>query len=81
MTKEKFERMLWLFVAGIARDGDDVNSYAPSAHLIDHCGGCELELHPSSIMWEHDMICLCAMAERLCLSVECRFHCGSIIIR
>lgn len=81
MTKEKFERMFWLFVDVIAYDGDDVNSYAPSAHLIDNCGGYELELHPTRIMWEREMICLCSMADRLCLAVENRFYNGSIIIR
>lgn len=81
MVREDFERMFWLFVDVIARDGDDVVSYAPSAHLIDHCGGYELELHPSSIMWDNELICLCSMADKLCHSVECRFYNGSIIIR
>ena len=81
MTKEKFMTMFGLFSYVVAGDHEDVFYFAPSAHLIDHCGGYELELHPSVIMWEHDMICLCAMAESLCLSVECRFHNGTIIIR
>lgn len=81
MTREDFERMFSLFVDVIAYDGDDVFSYAPSAHLIDHCGGYELEMHPSKIMWEGEMICLCSMADRLCFSVECRFRDGTIIIR
>ena len=81
MTREEFERMFKLFVDVIADDSDDVFSYAPSAHLVNHCGGYELELLPSKIMWEGEMICLCSMADRLCLSVECRFYNGSIIIR
>ena len=81
MVKEEFERMFWLFVDVIARDGDDVLSYAPSAHLIDHCGGYELELHPRSIMWGNEVSCLAMMADRLCCSMECRFTKGKIIIR
>lgn len=81
MTKEKFMKLFGLFSYVVANGFDDVLSFSPSAHLIDHCGGYELELHPSALMWEHDMICLCAMAEKLCLAVECRFYDGSIIIR
>lgn len=73
--------MFGLFSYVVADGRDDVLSYAPSAHLIDHCGGYELELHPSTIMWENEMVCLCSMADRLCLAVECRFHEGLIIIR
>lgn len=81
MTREDFERMFSLFVDVIADDVDDLYSYAPSAHLINHCGGYELELQPSKIMWEIEMICLCSIADRLCCSVECRFYNGTIIIR
>lgn len=81
MVREEFERIFWLFVDVIASDGDDVVSYAPSAHLIDHCGGYELELRPSRLMWDREIICLSAIADKLCLSLECRFYDGSIIIR
>ena len=81
MTREEFERMFSLFVDVIADDCDDVFRFTPSAHLINHCGGYELELHPSTIMWEGEMICLCSIADNLAMSVECRFYNGSIIIR
>lgn len=81
MTKEKFMQMFGLFSYVVAGGHEDVLSFSPSAHFIDNCGGYELELHPSMLMWERDMICLCAMADKLCLSVECRFYNGSIIIR
>lgn len=81
MTKEKFMQMFGLFSYVVANGYDDVFRYSPSAHFIENCGGYELELHPSSIMWDGEIVCLCAMAERLCLSVECRFWKGSIIIR
>lgn len=81
MTKAEFMKMFQLFKCVIPRDSDDLFSYAPSAHLIDYCGGYELELHPSRIMWDRDIACLSLMARMLCLSVECRFYDGSIIIR
>lgn len=81
MTKESFEKMFWLFVDVIAHDGADVFNYAPSACLINNCGGFELELRPSRLMWDREIICLCAMADKLTLSVEIRFYDGSITIR
>ena len=81
MTKKEFKKMFDLFCGVVARDKEEVLSYTPSAHLIENCGGYELELHPSRIMWDREMTCLCAMADRLCQSVECRFWEGIIIIR
>lgn len=81
MTREEFEKMFLLFVDVIARESAGVYSYAPSAHLIENCGGYEFELHPSMIVWEDEMICLCSIANQMCCSVECRFYNGSIIIR
>lgn len=81
MTKAKFMKMYILFSNVVSSDRDDLLSYAPSAHLIDHCGGYELELHPSRIIWDKDLVCLCGIADKLCLSVQCEFYNGSIIIR
>lgn len=81
MTKDQFNLMFRLFADVITRDREDLFSYAPSVHFIDNCGGYELELHPSSIMWDNELICLCSMADKLCHSVECRFYNGSIIVR
>lgn len=74
-------KMFQLFKSVISDNSEDLLSYAPSAHLIDHCGGFELVLHPSRIMWDRDLSCLCSLAGKLCHSVECRFYDGSIIIR
>lgn len=81
MTKAEFQKMFQLFKCVIARDSDDLLSFAPSAHLIEHCGGYELELHPSRIVWDKDVACLSLIADKLCCSVECRFRDGSIIVR
>lgn len=74
-------KMFQLFKCIIARDSDELFSYAPSAHLIDHCGGYELVLRPSRIMWDGEISCLSVLADHLCLSVECRFYDGTIIVR
>ena len=81
MTKKEFETMFRLFRDVVVRDNEELFSYAPSACFIGNCGGYELELHPSLIMWEREITCLCSMAERLCFSVECRFWQGMIVIR
>lgn len=81
MTKKEFMKMFRLFADVITRDKEDLISYAPSAHLIENCGGYELELHPSQLMWDREIECLCSMADMLTHSVECRFYDGSIIIR
>ena len=81
MTKAEFMKMFQLFKCVISSDSEDLFSYAPSAHLIDHCGGYELELRPSRIMWDKEISCLSLMADKLCLSLECKFYDGSIIIR
>lgn len=81
MTKTEFMKMFQLFKSVVARDSEDLLSYAPAARFIGNCGGYELVFHPSRIMWEGDLVCLCGIADSLCLSVECRFYDGSIIIR
>ena len=81
MTKDQFTMMFRLFADVITRDKNELFTYEPSAHFIDHCGGYELELHPSLIMCDREISCLCLMADKLCHSVECRFHEGIIVIR
>ena len=81
MTKTEFMKMFHIFKCVVCRDSEDFFSYSPSAHLIDHCGGYELELHPSRIMWEKDLVCLCGLADKMCFAMECKFYNGSIIIR
>ena len=81
MTKEDFMKLFGLFSYVVADGHDDVLSFSPSAHLIHHCGGYELELHPRSIMWGDEISCLAMIVERMCCSMECRFSEGLIIIR
>lgn len=81
MTKKEISKMFSLLKSVIARDKEDLFSFVPSVHFIENCGGYELELHPQRIMWDKDMICICAMADKMCCSVESRFWQGSIIIR
>lgn len=81
MSKKEFMKVFGLFSYVVADGHDDVLAYTPSAHLIDHCGGYELELHPRSIMWGGEISCLALMVDRMCCSMECRFPEGIIIIR
>lgn len=81
MTKKETWKMFHLLETVVASDKEDLLSYVPSVHFIENCGGYELELHPQRIMWERDIICLCAMADKMCCSVESRFWQGTIIIR
>lgn len=81
MTKNEFKKLFGLFSYVVADGFDDVLSYSPSAHLIPHCGGYELELHPRLIMWGNEVSCLAMIVERMCCSMECRFSEGIIIIR
>lgn len=81
MSKDEFNKMFRLFADVITHDKDDLFAWCPSAHFIENCGGYELEFHPFSLVWDNEIVCLCSMAAKLCLSVECHFHDGLIIIR
>lgn len=81
MTKKETSKMFSLIKSVVVRDDEDLFSFVPSVHFIENCGGYELELRPERIVWDRDMICLCAMADKMCCSVESRFWQGVIIIR
>lgn len=81
MTKSQFNKMFCYTRLLVARDDSVFLSMQPSAHLIDHCGGYELELHPRFLMWDKEIALLSLIADRLCLSLECHFSDSSIIIR
>lgn len=81
MTKYEFNKMFCYTRLLVARSEETFLSMQPSAHLIDHCGGYELELHPRYFMWGSEIALLALIAARLCLSLECHFSDSSIIIR
>lgn len=81
MTKFEFTKMFCYTRLLVARSEEELIAMQPSAHLIDHCGGYELELHPRLLMWDNEIALLSLIVRRLCLSLECHFSDGSIIIR
>jgi hypothetical protein len=81
MTKYEFNKMFCYTRLLVARSEEIFFDMQPSAHLINHCGGYELELHPKYLMWDKEIALLSLIAERLALSLECHFSDGSIIIR
>ena len=81
MTKQQFNKMFCYVRLLVARSDEVFISMNPSAHLIDHCGGYELELHPQYLMWEREVALLALIADRLCFSAEFYFRDGLIIIR
>lgn len=81
MTKQEFHKMFCYVRLLVARNDEVFISMNPSAHLIDHCGGYELELHPRYLMWEKEVSLIALIAERLTLSAEFHFSRGMIIIR
>ena len=81
MTKNEFIKMFCYTRLLVARDESELLSMRPSAHLIDHCGGYELELHPRRLLWGEEIAILQLIADRLCLSLQCQFSDGTMIIR
>ena len=81
MTKYEFNKMFCYTRLLVVRDESQFIAMRPSARLIDHCGGYELELHPRYLMWDKEISLLSLIADRLCLSLECHFSDGTIISR
>lgn len=81
MTKQELNKVFYYVRLLVIRDEEEFISMNPSAHLIDHCGGYELELHPRYLLWEREVSLLALIVERLCFSAEFHFSKGMIIIR
>lgn len=81
MTKQEFNKVFCYVRLLVVRNEEEFISMNPSAHLIDHCGGYELEIHPLYLMFEREVALLALIVERLCFSAEFIFREGKIIIR
>lgn len=81
MTKQEFNKVFCYVRLLVARNEEVFISMNPSAHLINHCGGYELELHPHFLMWEREVALLAMIIERLSFAGEFQFDRGLIIIR
>ena len=81
MTKEMFSKFYSLFTSLIKQEVGGEYVMNASAHLIDYCGGYELEVHPACLMWGDEFVLLQALCTRFALACEVHFWSGSIIIR
>lgn len=81
MTKEMFSKIYALFTSLIKQEVCGVYCMNASAHLIGHCGGYELELHPDCLMWGDEFVLLQGVCTRFGLACEVHMYNGTIIIR
>lgn len=81
MTKKEFQKVFALVKLLVCTDFKDATRWHPSAHLISHCGGYELWLSPTCLVWGQEIAMLSLLAERECLSIHCEFHEGLIVLR
>lgn len=81
MTKEMFSKFYSLFTSLIKQEVCGEFVMNASAHLINHCGGYELELHPNCLMWGDEFVLLQGICTRLGLAFEVHIYNGSLIIR
>ena len=81
MTKEVFVKFYKVFAQLIDQRVNDTYCMQASAHLIDHCGGYELELHPKCLLWGRELALINALCDKFALSFECRMYDGRLTIR
>lgn len=81
MTKKEFQKFYLLFTELVKQEVNDEYVMNASAHLVDYCGGCELELHPTCLMWGDEMTLINSLCRRFAFSFEIRLYEGTLIIR
>ena len=81
MTKTEFQKFYHLFTVLVKQTVNEEYVMNASAHLIDYCGGYELELHPECLMWGDEMSLINSLCRRFALSFEIHLSEGALIIR
>lgn len=81
MTKKEFQKFYLLFTKLVKQEVCDEYCMNASAHLVDHCGGYELELRPDRLMWGEELVLLQALANSYCHTFVCDFRKGLLTIR
>jgi len=81
MTKNVFIQFYDVFTSLVRQNVLDDYVWNASAHLIDHCGGYELELHPDCLMFGEEIVLINSLCNRFLLAFEIRFYNGVLIIR
>ena len=81
MTKNEFQKFYLLFTKLVKQDVNGEYCMNASAHLVDYCGGYELELHPNCLMWGREFALIESLCNRFAISFEVRMSKGALIIR
>lgn len=81
MTKNEFQKFYLLFTKLVKQEVNREYCMNASAHLVDHCGGYELELRPTCIIWGEELALIQALASRYCHAFVCDFKEGLLTIR
>ena len=80
MTKQEFQKFYLLFTKLVKQEVNDEYCMNASAHLVDYCGGYELELHPDCLMWGREFVLIESLCNLFALSFEVRMSKGVLII-
>ena len=75
-----FSKFYRLFTSLVKQEVSGHYVMNASARLVDYCGGCVLELHPSCLMWGKEFALLEAICDRFGLSMEVTLYDGKISI-
>lgn len=81
MTKAEFQKFYLLFTKLVKQEVNNEYVMNASAHLVDYCGGYELELHPNCLMWGDEMALINSLCRRFALAFEIHLYDGALIIR
>lgn len=81
MTKKEFQKFYPLFTLLVKQYCNGEYVMNASAHLIDYCGGYELELHPDCLIWGDEMSLINSLCRKFAVSFEIRLYEGALIIR
>lgn len=81
MTKKEFQKFYLLFTKLVKQEVNNEYAMNASAHLIDYCGGYELELHPNCLMWGAEFVMIQALCDKFALAFEVHLRSGALIIR
>lgn len=80
MTKEMFSKFYDIFTSLIKQEVNDQYVMNASCRLVNYCGGYELELHPSCLMWGKELVLLSSLCDRFAISMEVMLCNGTISI-
>lgn len=78
MTKDVFSEFYDMFTKLVKQEVAGAYVMNASAGFVNYCGGYELVLRPSCIMWGPEIALLSALCEKYCLSCVINLQLGSI---